>query len=106
MVTILNSKNFAKETGKGFVLVDFWAEWCAPCQLMIPVFEEVSEDFKGKVKFCKLNVDEGSDIAEKFSVSGIPCLILLKDGKEIGRFVGFMSGDSLREKIESVVGKA
>jgi thioredoxin 1 len=84
-------------------LVDFWAPWCGPCRMMGPVFEELSEDFKGKLAFAKLNVDEENDLAGQFTVQGIPCLILTKKGKEVDRIVGFMPKEALRDKIKSIL---
>ncbi len=69
------------------VLIDFWASWCGPCKMMSPIFEEVAEEVED-VKFGKVNVDEESEIAEKYSVMSIPTLVLIKGGKEVLRSVG------------------
>lgn len=71
------------------VLVDFWAEWCGPCKMASPVLEELSETYKDKVLVMKLNVDNNPAMSQKFGVMSIPTTILFKDGKEIGRQVGF-----------------
>ena len=70
------------------VIVDFWAEWCGPCKLMGPVFEELSKEYEGKVKFVKLDVDSNQDTASKYGVMSIPTLILFNDGKEATKTIG------------------
>lgn len=70
------------------VLVDFWASWCGPCMALGPTIDLVATENAGKVKVCKLNVDENPNMAAKFNVRSIPTLILFKDGKNIGQLVG------------------
>ncbi|MFH1727395.1 MAG: thioredoxin [Pseudomonadota bacterium] len=65
------------------VLVDFWAPWCGPCQMLAPIMEELSNDFAGKAKIGKLNVDENMQIASKFGIHGIPTVKIFKNGKEV-----------------------
>jgi thioredoxin 1 len=72
------------------VLVDFWAPWCGPCKMLSPVVEKVASAHSGKAKFVKLNTDEEPSIAGKYQVSGIPCLILFKDGQPVDRIVGYV----------------
>ena len=88
----LNSNEFEAEVLKadGKVLVDFWAEWCGPCKMLGPVIEEIGEE-QDKVKVAKLNIDEGMEIAQKYSVMSIPTLILFENGEEIDRSVGALS---------------
>jgi len=92
--------DFVKE---GFVLIDFFAEWCMPCLMMAPVIDEMSEKFKGKIKFGKVNIDENQEVAQKFEVSSIPNFVLFKDGKKVEQFVGGMSGDEFESKLNSVL---
>jgi thioredoxin 1 len=101
----VNADNFESEVKKCEqpVLIDFWAPWCGPCQMMGPVFEQLSAEYKGKVKFAKVNTDEDQDLAGQFSVSGIPCLILAEKGEEKGRIVGFMAKDALKKRIDSLL---
>jgi thioredoxin 1 len=86
------------------VLIDFWAPWCAPCKMMGPVFEELSKEYEGKLKFCKVNTDENPSLSQTYSISGIPCLVLTNSGEEKDRIVGFSSKDQLKEKIDSIMG--
>ncbi len=108
MTTIkINKDNFQEEVVKSEmpVLIDFWADWCGPCKMMGPVFEELSSDYDGKLKFAKLNTDEESELANNFQIQGIPCLILTKEGKEIDRIVGFAQKEELKQKIDSILEK-
>jgi len=83
--------NFDSEVVKNDtpVMVDFWAPWCGPCQMAGPVIDELAEEYKGKIKIGKLNVDDNQMVAGQFGVMSIPTVILFKDGKEVGRKVGF-----------------
>ena len=87
---------------KGFLLVDFWAEWCGPCRALAPTFEEVSHQFKGKCTFAKVNVEESPEV-QQFGISSIPCLILFKDGVESNRIVGALPADALKQQIEEML---
>lgn len=85
------------------VLVDFWAEWCGPCRRIAPIVEELSTDFQGKLKVCKLNVDENPGLAGKYGVMSIPSLIIFKGGEPVERLVGLQPKESLSEKIEAIL---
>jgi len=87
--TELTSATFDNEIKSGYTFVDFWAEWCQPCKIAEPIIKErIAPNWKGKIKFAKLNTDENSDIALRFNVLGIPTFILFKDGQPVGRMTG------------------
>lgn len=89
----VNDQNFKSEIidYKGFVLVDFWAEWCGPCKNLMPHIEQLAKDKKDKIKICKFNIDEGSEMPGKLGIQSIPTLIIFQDGEEIARRVGAIS---------------
>jgi thioredoxin 1 len=99
-VKILTDQNFSNKTKSGLVLVDFWASWCMPCKLMVPVLNDLAEEVDGKVTIAKLNVDEAKATASKFAVRSIPTLILFKNGKELHRFVGVKTKDYLVKELD------
>ena len=82
------------------VLVDFWAPWCGPCQMIAPQIKELATEFAGKLKVCKLNVDEASDVATKYNVMSIPALMLFKSGEIMEKRVGAMSKRDLNKFIQ------
>src|SRR3990167_265126 len=96
----LTRKEFDEYTKKGIVLIDFFADWCMPCVMMSPILEELSEDFKGKIKFGKINVDENRELAQKFNILSIPNFILFKDGKKAEQFIGAMPAENFSEKLK------
>ena len=97
--------NFESEVTKSSipVLVDFWAEWCGPCRLMIPVLDALAPSYKGTLKIGKLNVDENQETPGQFGVMNIPTMILFKGGKEAQRFVGAMSQADLKAKLDKAL---
>ena len=88
MVIHLEDSNFDDETKTGYTLVDFWAGWGGPCLALAPLIDEIADDMQGKLKVCKLDVDKNMQTAARFGVRGIPYIILLKEGKEIGSVTG------------------
>ena len=97
----LNEKNFEEEVKKykGKVLVDFYADWCGPCQMLGPIVEEIAKEAKD-FKVARINVDDNEDIAREYGVMSIPCVIAYKDGKEINRSVGLVDKDTLLKLME------
>jgi thioredoxin 1 len=91
----LTKDNFDSETASGPVLVDFWATWCGPCRMQAPVLEEFDKQMEGRVKVCKLDVDEAPNIAQRFGVMSIPTLIAFNDGKQLSKEIGVTSCEDL-----------
>ena len=107
MVKEIGKSEFESEVlnSKLPVVIDFWAPWCGPCQMMGPVFEELGNEMQESVKFVKVNVDSNSELAGSFKVQGIPTISVVKGQQEIGRMSGFMSKEQLKEKIEDFLKK-
>lgn len=105
-VVTLNDQNFQAEVldYKDMpVLVDFFAEWCGPCKMVGPVVDELAEEYKDKMKFGKLNVDEASETSGKYDVMSIPTLIIFKNGEIVKQMLGAHSKDSFKKEIDSVL---
>ena len=101
MAINVTDANFEQEVLKSDVpvLVDFWAEWCMPCKMVAPAVNEISSENSGKLKVCKLNVDEGQRTASEYGVMSIPTLALFKEGKLVDKVVGALS----KTELESVI---
>ncbi len=97
--------NFEKEVLQAStpVLVDFYADWCGPCKMMAPVVEKMAEEFEGRIKVGKCNVDENMQLAQQYRISNIPAFMIFKDGKPAELFVGAMSTSELKGKLEQVL---
>ncbi|MBN1069035.1 thioredoxin [Clostridium botulinum] len=103
MSKILNVNEFDDAIKEGIVIVDFFADWCGPCKMLTPIFEELEEEMKDKVKFFKVNVDESGELASKFSVFSIPTMIIFKDGKDVSTEVGFLPKEKIKMNLEKYI---
>ena len=104
-ILTLNDKNFQDEI-KGTqvpILVDFWAEWCAPCRMIAPMLDEIAEEYEGKIKIGKLNVDQNRSIAAQFGVMSIPTLIVFKGGEMVEQMIGAQPKENLLKVLQSVI---
>ena len=101
----LNVENFENEVTDSEVpvLVDFWAEWCAPCKALSPILDEISEELKGKIAVTKVNLDENQDLAMKYSIRSIPTLLLFKNGELSDMKVGLPSKSDLLDWVNSKI---
>ncbi|MCX6734440.1 MAG: thioredoxin [Candidatus Peregrinibacteria bacterium] len=101
MAQMFNDENFEKEVLKSDipVLVDFFAEWCGPCKMMGPVIEKLAEEYEGKWKIGKLDVDQAPKTSETYSVQSIPTLLFFKDGKVVNMSVGFQAKEKIVAKL-------
>ena len=104
MELAFTDKNFEQEVVKSDkpVLVDFWAPWCGPCQMMGPIIEELAKEFEGKVKIGKMNVDENPATAQKYDIMSIPSLKIFKDGKVIKEFTGVQAKETLKTELSKL----
>ena len=98
----LNKSNFSTiiHNENKLILVDFWAEWCAPCKMLAPILEEISKDLEEKILICKVNLDENQDLASEFSIKSIPTLLLFENGKLKDTKVGLLSKMDLLNWID------
>jgi thioredoxin 1 len=101
-VRTLSDANWSEEVLKSPqpVLVDFWAEWCAPCKMMVPAVELLAEEFDGRARFGKLNVDQNAVTSERYEIRGIPTMMLFKGGELKETVVGVTSKDNLARMVE------
>jgi thioredoxin 1 len=103
MAVALTKDNFNQSIESGVTLVDFWAPWCGPCKMQLPIVEELSTELEGTAVIGKINVDEEPELASQFGVMSIPTLILFKDGQPVDKMVGLQSKDALKNKIQGQI---
>jgi thioredoxin 1 len=85
------------------VLVDFWATWCGPCKMIAPIVEEIAGEYEGKLRVMKLDVDENSGIAARYSIMSIPTLGIFRSGELVERIVGYMPKEALKKRIDAAL---
>jgi len=104
MLKEISDMDFSKEVeaNEGIVFVDFWAPWCGPCLLMTPVLERMAQKYPG-IKFCKVNTSENMKKAGELGVTGIPCIVVYKDGKEVERLTGFRPGPVFEGSVKKYI---
>ena len=104
----LTEKSFETEVLKatGPVLVDFYAPWCGPCKMLAPLLEQLAGEFAGKLKFAKLKVDDAPELSASHEITGVPTLMLFRDGKAADRVVGFPGPRQLKTWLDKAVGAA
>ncbi len=85
------------------VLVDFWAEWCGPCRSLTPIVEELSEEFKGKVKVAKIDIDANQEVSVEYGIRNIPTLLFFKNGQVVDKVVGVQPKEKLAERLQSLL---
>ena len=105
MEIVVNDSNFKQEVLESStpVLVDFWAVWCAPCNMVAPAVEEIAKEYKGKLKVCKLNVDEAPRIASNYGIMSIPTLSIFKDGQVMDQIIGAVGKSEITKRVDSYI---
>ena len=101
-VKVLNKDNFNEEvlSAKGTVLVDFWASWCGPCRMLAPVIEEIANEYEGKVKVGKVNVDDERELALQFGVNSIPTVMVFQNGEIKATSVGYRPKEEIEQLLK------
>lgn len=99
-VLTLTDKNFNQQTKNRLVLVDFWAEWCAPCRMMAPIINNVAAEINDNARVGKVNIEQYQSLAQRFKVRSIPTLILFKNGVEVNRYVGIKTKEFLLKELK------
>jgi thioredoxin 1 len=101
-VTDATFDSFVRENS--ICVVDFWAEWCYPCRMLSPIIDEIAKEYAGKASFGKLNVDENPETPKRFGISGIPTLLIFKDGQLTGKIVGAVPKQRIEAELHKLAG--
>ena len=104
LIPVVGADDFEAATQSGVVLVDFFAAWCRPCRMQLPILEQLAPDFEGRAKIIKVDTEQAQSVALLFGVQSIPTLIILKDGKKVTQFVGVQQAETLRNALETAIG--
>ncbi|HJO82959.1 MAG: thioredoxin [SAR202 cluster bacterium] len=102
---VVTDANFEEEVAGSdtLVVVDFWAEWCGPCKMIAPIVEQLADEYDGKVKFAKLDVDSNPQTAMNFGIRGIPALLIFNDGKPVDTVVGAVPKSVLKKRVDAAI---
>lgn len=108
LVAKADGTNWESEVLKSsqLVMVDFWAVWCGPCQMVAPIVDELAKDYKGKVKVMKLNTDDAPEVAGQYQIMSIPTIVFFKDGQMVDKIVGARPKQQFKEKIDSLLAQS
>lgn len=103
MILDLEPEDFSKDilNYKGLVVIDFWAEWCAPCHAVEPIFEKIANKYQGKAKFARFDVDKAPELPPSLGVVSIPTILIIRNGQVLGRIVGAQSAEKIESQIVS-----
>ena len=103
MAKVVIDSSFEEETAEGYVLIDFWAEWCGPCRQLAPIVDEIAEEYGSELKVMKMNTDENPETVTKVGIRSIPTLMLFKDGKLVATKLGSMLKSTLKSWIDEEI---
>jgi len=99
---VLNSENFDEVTSSGITLVDFWAPWCGPCKMLLPIMEQVAAELDGTATVAKVDIDECGDLAVRFGIRNVPAVFLIKDGEVVEQFNGVQAKAKLVDAVRNL----
>jgi thioredoxin 1 len=104
MAKAISDAEFSKEVeqNQGVVFVDFWAPWCGPCRMMAPVYDKIAQKYP-QIKFCKVDTTQSQQKAMEYSVSGIPCIVIFRNGQEVERLVGFQPEAGFEQVVKKYI---